>query len=89
MSHIHSKIAYSQIADSLSTARSSVYRAVLAQGSISRQGVADALGWPINRVTGRISELLQTGQIVEDGVQYVDGRPRALLTINPEFGVAA
>lgn len=31
------------------------------------QDIADALGWPINRVTGRRGELLDLGRIVEAG----------------------
>ena len=35
----------------------------------SAQDVADALGWPINRVTGRISELKEFGFVKTDGTK--------------------
>ena len=89
MMRSNSLSAYASIADQLPMSRSAVYRAILARGSISRQGVSDHLGWPINRVTGRISELLQSGQIIESGAEFVEGRTRALLSVNPDFKVAA
>lgn len=47
----------------------------------TRQTIAAAMDWPINRISGRVSELIQAGDIIEDGSIYSSstGRCRYLL----------
>lgn len=52
----------------------------------TRQSLAERLGWPINRVTGRVTELLDRQLIYETGERlYVNGRPRAILKVSKEL----
>ena len=47
---------------SASCCREQVYE-VLERGPHSNAAIAKALGWPINRVTGRVRELVQNGLV--------------------------
>jgi len=48
-----------------------VYEVIIQNpNGITRKGIAKALGWAINCVTGRVTELKQAGLIVEDGIEY-------------------
>jgi len=78
--HNNSREAYRDIVETLPKARAAVFMAVANNDGITREGVAEALNWPINRVTGRVRELLDLGHIHESGnVTSREGRPRALL----------
>lgn len=83
MIHENSRDAFEQV--DTQTARSIVLSTIRKQGKITRQAVADHLGWEINRVTGRVRELLDQGKIKEDGCTYVQhGKrscKRSLLTV--------
>ena len=52
----------------------------------TRQSLAERLDWPINRVTGRVTELLERELIYETGESlYVNGRPRAILKVSKDL----
>lgn len=83
MIHENSREAFEQV--DKQTARSIVLATIRKNGKITRQAIADKLGWEINRVTGRVRELLDQGRIKEDGCTYVQhGKrncKRSLLTM--------
>lgn len=86
--HLNSLDAHDGIAKTKPAARETVFKAICAHPGRSRQGIADLLVWPINRVTGRVKELLESGAIVESGTQRVSGsRRRALLWENKKTTV--
>lgn len=49
----------------------------------TRKQLARALGWEINRVTGRVLELIERGFLEECGTTREDGHSAALLQITP------
>lgn len=59
-----SREAYDKILESLGDRQTIVYEALKVLGQASNEEIADHLGWPINRVTGRISELCNKFDIV-------------------------
>lgn len=77
----NSKIAHESIKDTKVSAKGEVFGAIHSLGKATRQDVATRLGWQINRVTGRVKELLDAGVIEECGTVRVDNRPRALLRV--------
>lgn len=78
--HSNSVAAYRAIEDSLPQSRRRVFRVVWEHYPLTRQDIAEQLGVPINQVTGRVKELLETGKIEECGsVLSPTNRPRALL----------
>lgn len=86
MIHENSLEAYRQI--DTAEARQKVFAAILKntnKGGLTRQNLAQQLGWEINRVTGRVRELLDTGRIKETGRIYVDSKPRSLLEVDESF----
>tara|TARA_R110002020_G_scaffold42096_4_gene123664 strand:+ start:1207 stop:1461 length:255 start_codon:yes stop_codon:yes gene_type:complete len=50
--------------------RKIVYDILLRKGSATNRMIAKALGWDINRVTGRITELVGLGMVTSDGTTY-------------------
>lgn len=84
MTHAHSRIAYRSIDTIRGPACRKVYRAIMDNAPATRQDVAEILGWPINCVTGRVRELLDSNYIEERGSVRVGARPRALL--GPNYG---
>ena len=69
---------YSMIKPDLPEKRQRVYEVILQhpQG-VTRKQIAGELGWPINCVTGRVTELRDSGFIIEDGTESApcyDGR---------------
>ena len=89
MIHRNSKETYRKIKKSLSPRRALVYSVINRHGLVTRHDVANILGIELYRISGRFTELLQTGAIIEHGSEVVDGRKRALLCINPDYQVAA
>lgn len=51
--------------------------------TFTRKQLARALGWEINRVTGRVLELIDMGYLNECGTTVEDGRSASLLEITP------
>ncbi len=47
--------------------RLEVYKTIKEIEPASNQAIADRLNWPINRVTGRVSELRDMGLVEQDG----------------------
>lgn len=55
--------AWHDIQDRLPAARAEVYRVIAGGQYVSSDAVARKLGWPINRVSGRITELVDAGLV--------------------------
>lgn len=79
--HDNSLSAHKGIEGTLPQSRAEVLRVVRQFGPLTRQQVAARLGWAINRVTGRVLELIETGAVVEAGNDTSTGRARALLRV--------
>ena len=77
--------AYLDIKAGMSPRQALVYSVINRHGLITRHDVADILGIDLYKISGRFTEILAKGQIIEYGNQVVDGRKRALLCINPDF----
>jgi predicted HTH transcriptional regulator len=87
--HQNSVDAYKSIRESLSEKQTKVLAIVERNPFITRQSVAERLGWQINQVTGRVKELLLVGAIEESGKIIVNGRSRAILVPRRPKPVAA
>lgn len=62
---------YQMIKPKLPEKRQRVYEIIIQNpNGITRKGIAKALGWAINCVTGRVTELKYAGLIIEDGIEY-------------------
>lgn len=79
MIHSNSKEAMASIAPVTGQARIEVLRVIKEKCPITRQDISAALGWEINRVTGRVSELLKKNKIVEAGNDTSNRVKRGLL----------
>lgn len=58
-----SREAYQSIKEKLGTKQEIVYEALKTLSQASNEEIADHLGWPINRVTGRMTELRNFGLV--------------------------
>jgi predicted ArsR family transcriptional regulator len=63
-----SKLAYDKIKDKLGEKQQIVYEALKELGSATNDQIAAKLGWPINRVTGRVTELRKYGLVDIEGI---------------------
>jgi len=54
---------------------------IKAKQPITRQELGLEMGWAINKVTGRVRELLDLGAIVVQGKQVKNNKSRGLLRI--------
>lgn len=63
-----SREAYDAIQPKLGKRQTEVYEALKVLGRASREGIADHLGWPINKLTGRVKELKELEMIETSGV---------------------
>lgn len=61
--------AYFSLSDSRSEKRKTVYRAIQELGECSDQDISTRLGWPINCVTGRRGELVESGMVEQAGTK--------------------
>ncbi len=77
--HENSLEAYWDVYENLSPKRMRVFEWIAGQGPLTRQRLAAISETPINTVCGRVRELLDAGMIVEEGEEFVENRPRALL----------
>ena len=50
--------------------RKTVYDIIKTKGKATNRMIAKALGWDINRVTGRVTELVGLGLVDADGTHY-------------------
>lgn len=67
--------------------RSMVLRRIYLDRSVSRQEISQLTGLSSATVTNVVAELLQEGIVIEAGVEESQGgRPRSILTINPNYG---
>lgn len=55
--------AYESIKSKLGYKQETVYNAIKELGTPTNEVIADHLGWPINRVTGRVTELKRFGLV--------------------------
>lgn len=79
-----SLLAYREIASKLSAKQRAVLEKALevfGPDHFTRKRLARALGWEINRVTGRVLELIKLQQFEECGTVVEDGRAAHLLRI--------
>lgn len=63
-----SKTAYDRIKDLLGDRQLEVYEAIGDLGVATNEAIADYLNWPINRVTGRVTELKRYGLVDVEGM---------------------
>ena len=78
--HRNSLEAYDKL--DTSTRQRQVFEVIYLLRECTRQEVAIHLDWPINRVTGRVRELLDLDHITETGERvYVNDRPRSILKV--------
>ncbi len=81
--HDNSLDTYYSILETLPTSRAAVLVAIRKHQPVTRQTLGERLGWPINRITGRVRELIDCNAIHEKGTAYSESnKPRALLEIN-------
>ncbi len=65
-----SRQAYAAIQDKLGHRQEEVYLAIKEMGKASNESIAEHLGWPINRVTGRVTELKRFGLVDVEGLTH-------------------
>lgn len=63
-----SRAAYEQIKSKLGDKQQAVYDAVGELGVATNEQIAEYLDWPINRVTGRVTELKKMGFVDVEGI---------------------
>lgn len=66
-----SLLAYRSL-DKINDKQKACYRVIMANGTISNYDIAKTLGWEINRVTPRVKELRERGNVEE---AYKDTHP--------------
>ena len=81
MIHTNSRAAYAAVAPVTGQARIEVLRVIRESQPITRQDIAASLGWEINRVTGRVRELLDISRIIEAGNDTSHKVKRGLLRV--------
>ena len=60
--------AYDKIKNKLGAKQLAVYEAIGEMGLATNEQISEYLQWPINRVTGRVSELHYLGMIGVEGI---------------------
>ena len=81
MINANSKAAYAAIAPVTGACRIEVLKVIKENQPITRQDIAASLGWEINRVTGRVRELLDKNNIIEAGNDTTHRVKRGLLRV--------
>ena len=81
MIHENSLEAMASIAPVTGQARIEVLKVIKENQPITRQDIAANLGWEINRVTGRVRELLDKNNIIEAGNDTSHRVKRGLLRV--------
>ena len=56
-----------QLKPTLSAKRKEVYNVITHLKTATNRNIAKHLGWDINRVTGRVTELVNLGMVTSDG----------------------
>ena len=57
-----------------------VYGEIKAKGKVTNRMIAKSLGWDINRVTGRVTELVNLGMVTSNGT-YKDKQTNRTVTL--------
>ena len=79
--HRNSLEAYDML--DTSTRQREVFKMIYQMERCTRQSLSRRLGWPINRVTGRVRELIDLDLVTEPGDKvYVDKRPRSIIKVS-------
>ena len=81
MIHSNSLDAIAAITPVTGQARIEVLKVIRDKQPITRQDIAANLGWEINRVTGRVRELLDKNNIIEAGNDTTHRVKRGLLRV--------
>lgn len=61
--------AWDDIQESLSDRLSKVYAVICKNGGATLTEIASDLSWPINRVSGRVTELRKSGAVIDSGTR--------------------
>ena len=74
--------SYTELKESgtLSRRQDQIYKALKEQGMATNRMIAKHLGWDINRVTGRVTELVNLGKIDTAG-NYLDKETNRTVTL--------
>ena len=62
--------SYNDLQGDISDRQKSVYSVLTIHGPTTNRGIAKKLGWDINRVTGRVTELVNLGMVNTDGTTF-------------------
>lgn len=62
--------SWDDIQSTLSEKRLIVYKAI--SGGSTLFEICKKLGWPVNRVSGRVTELRKSGRIVDSGIRRIN-----------------
>jgi hypothetical protein len=80
--HQNSLETFESIIKTLPASRAKVFEGINEHQPCTRQMLSRLMDWPINRITGRVTELLELNLIQEQGsVQGPNDKPRSLLVI--------
>jgi len=69
-----------KISNTLGSKRKTVYQVLISKGMCTNRMIAKHLGWDINRVTGRITELVNLGMVTTNGT-YKDQETNRTVTL--------
>ena len=77
-----SRQSYKQLIESKTIGRkqAKVYKTIKSLGQATNRMVANDLGWDINRVTGRVTELVNLGLVTDSGT-YKDRETNRTVTL--------
>lgn len=59
-----------QLEPTVSGKRKQVYNVIKSKGQATNRMIAQELGWDINRVTGRVTELVNLGMVATVGTHF-------------------
>jgi len=68
--------SFKELQDVISDRQKTVYSVLKTRGPSTNRGIAKFLGWDINRVTGRVTELVSKGMVMAYGTHYDDETKR-------------
>ncbi len=67
--------SYNMIVDKLGKRQARVLGVIRMLAPVTNKELSTFLGWEINRITGRVSELFKKGLVRKSGIKRVDGFP--------------
>lgn len=81
--HPNSIMAYRKMLqdDTIGNKQKQVFLSIYQGRRMTRQDVAKDLKWEINRVTGRVTELINKGLVHEPNVIKIEGSSRGVLEV--------